>query len=505
MTAPARQTFVGRALRLPYFKRALRRARGLGLAAVLLVLASSARSQPPPPPNILFIFADDLGWRDTGFMGSDFYETPHLDQLADEGMVFTDAYSGAANCAPARACLLSGQYPPRHEIYNVGTGPRGNAKHRKLLHVPGTSTLRPDISTWARQLQNAGYQTASIGKWHLSKNPVPHGFHHNIAGSHSGSPPKGYYPPHGKVPGLENAPPNEYLTDRLNAEAIKFIKQNRDHPWMVYLSHFAVHTPLQPKRELIEKYTNKPAGKLHHNAIMATMIQAVDDGVGELVRTLEDLNIDNHTVVIFYSDNGGYGPATDMDPLKGYKGSYYEGGIRVPLLVKWPGVVDPGTRCPTPVTGVDLYPTLCEIAGAKLPPDQPLDGTSLVPLLRGGRPGHLSERPLFWHFPAYLQSYGIKNCSEQRDPLFRSRPCSVVRLGDWKLHEYFEDGGLELYNLKNDIGESNNLAQTNPLKTAELHQLLKDWRQQIKAPVPTTPNPDYDPKAEAKEIGKTTL
>ncbi len=475
----------------------------LHIILLSLLAISSTHLQAASQPNILFIFADDLGWRDTTFMGSDFYETPHLDQLANEGMIFTNAYSGAANCAPARACLLSGQYSPRHEIYNVGTKPRGDAKHRKLLHTPGVATLRPDISTWAQQLQKAGYQTASIGKWHLSKDPVPYGFHFNFAGTHSGSPPKGYYPPHGKVPGLKNSPPGEYLTDRLNAEAIKFIKKNREHPWMIYLTHFAVHTPLQPKKELLEKYKNKEPGKLHQHAIMATMIQAVDDGVGRLIQTLKDLNIEDNTVVIFYSDNGGYGPATDMDPLKGYKGTYYEGGIRVPLAVNWPGVIKPGSESSTPVTGVDIYPTLCEIAGAELPTGQVQDGLSLVPLLRGKKSAPLLNRPLFWHFPAYLQSYGgPPNNLEQRDPLFRSRPCSIVRLGNWKLHEYFEDGELELYNLKTDIGESQNLAKSKPGKTAELHQLLKDWRQKIKAPVPSTPNPDYDPLAEAEAIRK---
>lgn len=473
----------------------------LRLTILLSVVLYTIQLQAATQPNILFIYADDLGWRDTSFMGSDFYETPHLDQLAGEGMTFTNAYSGAANCAPARACLLSGQYSPRHEIYNVGTGPRGKDEHRKLLHIPGVDTLRPDISTWAQQLQKAGYQTATIGKWHLSKDPVPYGFHLNIAGTHSGSPPKGYYPPHGKAPGLENAPSDEYLTDRLTEETIKFIKKNHEQPWMVYLTHFAVHTPLQPKKELIEKYNNKEAGKLHNNAVMGTMIQSLDDGVSRLIQTLKKLKIEENTVVIFYSDNGGYGPATNMAPLKGYKGTYYEGGIRVPLVIKWPKVVNPGSKSSIPVSGVDIYPTLCDIAKAQLPSNQDLDGNSLVPLLKGDDSDQFINRPLFWHFPAYLQSYGTRN-KEQRDPLFRSRPCSIVRLGDWKLHEYFEDGEFELYNLKNDVGESNNLAKTNPEKRTELHELLKGWRKNINAPVPTAPNPEYDSAEEAKAIAK---
>jgi arylsulfatase A-like enzyme len=450
-------------------------------------------------PNILFIYLDDFGWRDTGYMGSDFYETPHLDRLASEGMVFTDAYSCAANCAPARACLLTGQYTPRHKIFNVGTRPRGNAKHRRLEHVPGTDTLDPSIQTWAHQLQEAGYTTATMGKWHLSGNPLPYGFDVNIGGTHSGSPPRGYYPPHGNVPGLQDAPEDEYLTDRLSAEAVRFIRDNRDQPWALYLTHFAVHTPLDAKQELIEKYRAKPKGDLHDHVAMATMIQAVDDGVGRLRATLDELGLTENTVVIFYSDNGGYGPATDMDPLKGYKGTYYEGGIRVPFFVKWPGVIEPGTKTDEPMTGVDLFPTLCDIAGVALPEDQLLDGKSLLPLLRG-EVETWGDRALFWHFPAYLQSYSVYD--EQRDPLFRSRPCSIIRVGDWKLHQYFEDGVLELYNLKEDIGETTNLADEHPGKTQELLSRLEAWRKRLNAPVPKEPNPKFDAEAERRAIEK---
>ena len=224
-------------------------------------------------------------------MGSDFYETPQLDRLAKEGMVFTNGYSRAANCAPARACLLSGQYTPRHEIYNVGTSARGKAQHRRLEHVPGTDTLRANIKTWATVLQRAGYVTATMGKWHLSNDPAPYGFDVNIGGSHSGGPPKGYYPPHGNVPGLGNALEGEYVTDRLSHEAVKFIHANQNSPWCLYLTHFAVHTPIQAKRKLLAKYESKTPGELHDDIAMATMIQAVDDGVGEIVGALEDLGL----------------------------------------------------------------------------------------------------------------------------------------------------------------------------------------------------------------------
>ena len=470
----------------------------LTLALLLATLPIAAAAEIAPRPNLLFIFLDDFGWRDAGFMGSDFYETPHLDALAAAGMVFTDAYSCAANCAPARACLLSGQYTPRHEIYNVGTGPRGKAAHRRLQHIPGTDTLRPDIVTWAACLHDAGYRTATMGKWHLSDDPLPYGFDLNIGGTHSGGPPQGYLPPHGKAPGLADVPEDEYLTDTLSHRAATFVRESTGHPWALYLTHFAVHTPLNPKPSLVAKYEAKTPGKLHNHVAMATMIQAVDDGVGEILCALEESGQRDNTVIVFFSDNGGYGPATDMDPLKGYKGTYYEGGIREPMFVVWPGVVEPGSRSSTPVIGVDLYPTFCEIAGATLP-DQPLDGVSLVHLLSGdpAAADALAHRPLFWHFPAYLESYGGRTAGEQRDPLFRSRPCSVIRQGDWKLHEYFEDGGLELYDLRADIGETRNLVDEQPAKRDELHSQLKAWRRKLDAPVPTTLNPDFDAEAEA--------
>lgn len=447
-------------------------------------------------PNLLFIYLDDFGWKDASYMGSDFFETPHLDRLAAEGIKFTNAYSCAANCAPARACLLSGQYTPRHRVFNVGTRPRGNAKYRRLRHVPGVATLRRDITTWAQCAQKAGYRTATIGKWHLSDDPIPYGFDHNVGGSHSGSPPHGYYPPH-NVASLKDAPPGEYLTDRLSAEAVRFIREQRDQPWLLYLTHFAVHTPLHAKQALVPKYEAKRPGKLHSHVAMATMIQAVDDGVGRIVAGLDELGLRQNTIIIFYSDNGGYFYATDMAPLRGHKGTYYEGGIRVPFFVCWPGVVEPGTTN-EPITGVDLYPTICEMLGAALPRNQPADGISLVSLLRGDVK-RLADRSLFWHFPAYLQASRTEG-NEARDPLFRTRPCSIIRHGKWKLHQYFEDHGLELYDLASDIGETDNLAKQMPRKTAELLERLQRWQREIGAPIPTQPNPQFDAAAESAAL-----
>ncbi|XZE51705.1 sulfatase [Planctomycetaceae bacterium SH139] len=466
---------------------------------IFAFLVALPTSKAAEPPNILFIYLDDFGWRDAGFMGSDFYETPHLDRLAASGMVFSDAYACAANCAPARASLMSGQYSPRHKIFNVGTKPRGKAKFRRLEHLPGTDTLAPEVITFAHRLQQQGYRTATIGKWHLSDDPTGYGFHENIAGNHSGSPPRGYFPPHPNAAGLATAAADEYLTDRLTDEALGFIDRHHDQRWALYLPHFAVHTPLQAKPELLAKFERKPKGKLHSHAVMAAMIAAVDEGVGRILAKLDALGLRKNTLIIFSSDNGGYGPATDMHPLKGYKGTYYEGGIRVPLVVSWPGVVEPGAASSVPVSGVDIYPTLCEIAEAPASDQQSLDGISLVPVLKG-ESGELSERALFWHFPAYLESYAVSG--EQRDPLFRSRPCSIIRQGRWKLHKYFEDNGLELYDLATDIGEQFNLIDQEPEVAACLLALLQNWQAQTDAPIPTTKNPQFDPVAEREAIMK---
>lgn len=460
-----------------------------------LAISATVVGQTQEHPNILFIFLDDLGWRDCSYMGSDFYETPHLDRLASAGMVFTNAYAAAANCAPSRACLLSGQYTPRHAIYNVGTGLRGNPKFSKLKHVPGTDTLRDDIQTWAHCIRDAGYKTATIGKWHLSQDPLPYGFDVNIGGSHSGSPPKGYFPPHPGAPGLQDAAEDEYLTDRLTDEALTFIQENQTQPWLLYLTHFAVHSPRQSREDLLEKYRQKPAGELHDSNVMAGMIHSVDEGIGRILAQLEELDLADKTAIVFSSDNGGDGTATSMHPLKGYKGTFYEGGIREPFFVTWPGKVRPGTRSETPIINLDLFPTLCSIAGADLPADQILDGEDLVPLLTGK--GTLKDRALFWHFPAYLQGYS--RIDQQRDPIFRTRPCGIIRRGKWKLHEYFEDGGLELYDLSQDIGETHNLAESRPKRVEALHHELMQWREQVSAPVPSEPNPQYDALAETQE------
>jgi len=456
--------------------------------------AASGRSEQAPidrkRPNIVFIFIDDMGWRDVGFMGSRYYETPNIDRLAGQGMVFTNSYSNAPNCAPARACLLSGQYSPRHGVYTVNSSSRGKSRFRKLIPIQNTTVLDSNIVTIAEAIKPAGYVSASIGKWHLGDDPqfgpVGQGFDVNVAGYSAGHPQKGYFVPYNN-PELPDGPQGEYLTDRLTDEALNFIETNKDQPFFLYLPHYAVHTPLQAKAELIEKYKEKPGSNGQNNPKYAAMIESTDQGVGRIMDKLDELDLARNTIVFFFSDNGGVKNITSNQPLRGGKGMLYEGGIREPMAVRWPGVVRPGTISDTPVIGVDLYPTILEMTGAPTPEGKLLDGESIVPLLEGRE--DLNRRAIYWHFPAYLQG----KAEGARDPHFRTRPAGAVRAGDFKLIEYFEDGDLELYNLKDDIGEQNNLVDTVPEKAAELHKLMLAWRKKVNAPVPTELNPDYNP------------
>ena len=488
-------------------RRELLRLAGLGAAAIIAGGARPQRARAKPQaargaekqaaarkPNILFILIDDMGWRDLGFMGSTFYDTPHIDRLASQGMVFTNAYANGANCAPTRACLMSGQYAPRHGVYTVSSSARGASRHRRLVPIENTTVLADKNVTVAEALKSAGYVTATMGKWHLGPDPTTQGFDVNVGGSQAGHPPT-YFSPY-RNRNLPDGAKGEYLTDRLTDEAIKFIEANKARPFFLYLPHYAVHTPIQAKKDITARYEGKTPSHGHRNAKYAAMIESVDTGVGRIMARLDELKLADETVVVFFSDNGGVKGITSMEPLRGGKGSYYEGGIREPMIVRWPGKVKARSTCDTPVIGVDFYPTLLEIASAPRPKGKVLDGVSIVPLLRGA--GRLEPRALFWHFPVYLQG----KMDGARDPLFRTRPGSAVRLGDWKLIEYFEDGGLELYNLKADVSEAKNLAQANPDKTAELHKILRDWRKAVNAPVPTQRNPEYNPDAPASTAGQ---
>ncbi len=481
----------------------LRIVRSVVLVLVLLgqVAVAGGNIEWDSPPNIVLIVADDLGWRDVGFMGSDFYETPRLDRLAAQGMVFSDAYASAANCAPSRAALMSGRYGPRTGVYTVGSPNRGKAANRKILTIPNTTTLDGDVVTLAESLRSAGYATGMMGKWHLGANdergPLAQGFGVNVGGNRAGHP-KSYFSPYNN-PDIEDGPAGEYLTDRLTDEAIAFVRANKSGPFFLYVPFYTVHTPLQPKANLHDKYRSKVPGERHTNARYAAMVEAMDANVGRLVDAIDDAGLGENTLVVFTSDNGGLGRVTTMDPLRGSKGMFYEGGIRVPMIARMPGMIEAGATCREPVIGVDLYPTFVEIAGARVPdgqtpdgqtparqaPDeQVLDGVSLVGLLRGQR--SLAPRALFWHFPAYLESSGIV-----KDSPWRTTPCGAIRMGPWKLIEYFEDGTVELYNLDADIGERTNLAAIRPEVRDRLHAVMTAWREEIDAPVPSEPNPKY--------------
>ena len=456
-----------------------------------LVFCLPSNTSLAAQPNIVFFFIDDLGWTDLGFMydhlgrADRFYETPNIDRLAGESLMFTNAYANAPNCAPSRACLMSGQYTPRHGIYTVGDPRRGNHKHRRLEPIENKTVLDAEFVTIAEALKANGYHTASMGKWHLGPDPTTQGFDVNVAGREWGSPSGGGYHSPLKYPNLKVEEKGIYLTDAITDRAVEFIAENRSSPFFLYLTHYAVHTPIQAREALTQKYRAKRATAHHSNPKYAGMIESVDDSVGRVLSKLKELSLEDNTIVLFFSDNGGYGGATSNHPLRGAKGMLYEGGIREPLLMKWPGVTKPGTTCDQPVIGIDLYPTLLELTGTSRPRGVSFDGVSLVPLLRNPE-AQLAREAIYWHFPAYLQGKGDPGGGP-----FRTTPAGAIRVGDWKLIEWFETGRLELYNLRNDIGEAKNLATENPKQRDKLHEKLKTWRGEVKAPVPTQPNPRY--------------
>jgi arylsulfatase A-like enzyme len=445
-------------------------------------------------PNVVWIVADDLGWADLHCYGSPLYRTPHVDRLAAEGMRFTQFYAACPVCSPTRAALLTGQYPARLHLTDWLPG-RSDRPAQKLNrpafhpHLPLTET------TLAEVLKAAGYTCASIGKWHLGGagfEPEKQGFDLNIAGDAAGTP-LSYFAPYQKngrtLPGLEQAPAGEYLTDRLTAEAEQFIEQNRARPFFLYLPHFAVHTPLTAKADLIAKYppaAGKPRG-VQDNPIYAAMIESLDESVGRILKKLAETGLSERTVVCFTSDNGGLAtvegantPATSNAPLREGKGYLYEGGIRVPLIVKWPGGVKPGSTSATPACSIDLFPTVLEICGVKSP--AAVDGVSLVPLLKEA--GLLGRDALYWHYPHYSNQGG--------------RPGSAIRAGEYKLIEYHEDGRRELFRVEKDPGESANLVEKLPEVARELAAKLNAWRQAVGAQA-MQPNPEYVPNPQASD------
>jgi len=395
-------------------RREFIRTMGLGAAGAVLgasaIPATSAVGavRKMRRPNIVFILADDLGWKDVGFMGSRYYETPNLDRLATEGIVFTQAYTNGPNCAPTRASLMSGQYSPRHGVYTVGSSERGKSKHRKLIPIENKTTLDASVVTLAEALKPAGYISASMGKWHLGNDPelgpIGQGFDVNVGGYEAGHP-KSYFSPY-RNPTLSDGPKGEYLTDRLTAKAIQFIEANRERPFFLYLPHYAVHTPLQAKKAMIEKYKQKTPSDDQGNPTYAAMVESLDQGVGRIMEKLDELKLTNKTMVIFCSDNGGVKGITSMAPLRGGKGMLYEGGIRVPLAVRWPSRIKAGTTCDEPVISIDFYPTLLAVAAVKKPQGHVLDGTSIVPLLGGQQPNRAVSQTALLALPGLPSGQG---------------------------------------------------------------------------------------------------
>ncbi len=448
-----------------------------------LVCSSCHNSYQKDTPNIVLINIDDMGWRDLGYMGSEYYETPNIDNLASLGMVFTNAYSTSANCAPSRACLMTGNWTPRHGIYTVGSSERGNSKNRKLIPTENTNTLSEKFEIIPEILNQNGYITCHAGKWHLSENPLEYGFNINIGGGHNGSP-KSYYPPYQNV--IIEGAKDQYLTDLIMEKTLIFL-DTINNPFFLYYSPYADHRPIHPVKNLVDKYKAKPSWNGQDNAEYATMVENLDINIGLLISKLKERKIFNNTLIIFTSDNGGVYGITNQHPLRAGKGSYYEGGIREPFFFFLKDRIRANSKSDIPITNLDIFPTILEYTGINT--DQlKLDGIGLKPVLE--EKINKLDRPLYWHFPIYLEAFDIHN-NENRDSLFRTRPGSVVRYGDWKLHYYFENDEIELYNLSEDIGERINLVQSETVKKEELLNYLKNWWDETNAPIPKNINPDY--------------
>ncbi len=442
-------------------------------------------------PNILYINADDLGVMDVRYARQKDYHTPHVDRLAREGMVFTDGYAPAANCAPSRAVCMSGQYTPRHGVYTVGSSERGQSRTRKLIPIPNKEHLDDRNITMAEALQSAGYKTIHLGKWHLGKDPCTQGFDVNVGGEAQGGPYDGkkYFSPWtGTMKKFNDRyPVGTHRADVFWDQANAFMEKHRDGPFFVYMAYYLVHSPLQAVKRHAAKYAGKDV-----NPAYASMVEMMDESIGKILGKVDELGLRDRTLVVFTSDNGGVANTSSQRPYRAGKGSYFEGGTRVPFVMRWPGVIKAGSVCRTPVSGVDLYPTFLQATGTPKPDGKILDGESLMPLMTGR--GAFPDRALFWHFPVYLQlSRNAAKAYDTHDPLFRCRPGTTMRYGKWKLHEYFEDGRLELYDLAADVGERKNLAGEMPEQAGALHKMMVAWRKKTKAPVPSKLNPDYDP------------
>ncbi len=460
-------------------------------------------------PNILFILADDLGYHDLSVTGSNYYETPNIDRIANEGMIFTDGYANCQVCSPSRASIISGKFTARHGITDwigapTGENWRNQGRHNKLLPPEYVHNLPHEYITLPEALKKAGYKTFFAGKWHLGSEgswPEDHGFDINKGGWDKGSPIGGFYAPW-ENPRLKSDSDGESLTMRLAQETAKFLKEHQDTSFFAFLSFYAVHAPLQTTQEKWAKYRDKaeamgiaetgfemgnflPIRQVQDNPVYAGLVKTMDDAVGVVLKALDELGLAKNTIVIFTSDNGGVSAgdafATSNLPLRGGKGYQFEGGIREPYFIKVPGM-EGGQKNNTPVTGTDFYPTLLELAGAGLRPEEHTDGVSLVPLLNGGS---INERSLIWHYPHYGNQGG--------------EPSSIIRLGDWKLIHYYEDGREELYNLKTDLEETTDVSAEKPELTKQLSQQLFTYLNEVGARFPEK-DPEYKEELEKQHL-----
>ncbi len=463
----------------------------------VLLLCSSAQAEKL---NFLFILVDDLGVRDLGIEGSTFYETPNIDALARSGMRFENGYAACQVCSPSRASIMLGKAPPRHGITQWIGDRSGLAWNHgnPVMNAEYVHNLPAADTTLAEALRAGGYTTFFAGKWHLGKEgswPEDHGFDINKGGWEPGSPKGGYFSPWIN-PRLENGPDGESLTLRLAEETAAFMASSKDQPFLAYLSFYTVHGPLQTTDTLWKKYRKKaadlgltendrrfefdrrlPVRQVQDHPVYAGMMETLDDAVGIVMNKLKETGLDKNTVVIFTSDNGGVSSgdaySTSLLPFRGGKGRQWEGGIREPYYIVAPGITEPGSVTDVPAIGMDFYPTMLELAGLPLLPEQHVDGVSLVPVLKGGT---LADRNLYWHYPHYGNQGG--------------EPSSIIRSGDWKLIVYHEDGRQELYNLADDIGEQHDLATQYPEKAAALKKNLDRWLKETGAVFPE-PDPRF--------------
>ena len=450
-------------------------------------------------PNIVFIMADDLSWSDPAYNGNEFYQTPHIDKLAVAGMKFNRAYSGGPNCLPTRACLISGMYTPRTQIWTPGGKSKGQTKYMKLDvirngsqgSIPSKTALDGSVVSIAETVKKAGYITARFGKWHVGSDTQ--GFDISDPNGKGGNIGSKYY---------GNIDVHEWLTDA----SVKFIKNNKEKPFFLYVSHWDVHTPIRARKEVVEKHNERLKSKKWSrpwNTTYSAMIEAVDISVGRIRACLKENDLEENTLFIFTSDNGGFSGATTNKPLKASKGALYEGGVRVPMLMAWPKTIVAGSENNTPVTSVDFLPTFADLTGAPLPSKQPVDGKSIVGLMKGE--SILSDRAIYWHYPLYLQGGGegkVIPINGTKSNYWRATPASMIVKGDWKLIHFFEDNSIELYNLNKDLSENNNLALSDTEKAKSMFAELKIWQKETTAAIPTKLNPEFDPKAQDEKKNK---